>query len=215
LAETIVNVVAKEKGAKPAVTTDTGETKSESAYYLIRLNDDADIFECYRILNDMPNVLYSDTTKGDYDIFILAQTHSIEKLEEMAETLNKLPFVKSMDYMRVEIPVLSENVASIISVAEEALLKEAPAGKTRAQAQRISSYLLMEVEREKMEDIYPVLKLNEFVVYCDYTVGKYNLVLFVSANLFDQIDTFIHKTLVNMNGILKIKEYPIVNILQM
>jgi len=214
LAETIVKVLEKEKGVEP-VKSGLGESRNESAYFLVRLTEDADIFESYKVLYDLPNILYTDTTKGDYDIFILAQAPSLEKLEEMGENIKKMPFIKSMDYMKVEQPVLSENVASIISVAEEALQKEAPAGKTRAQAQRISSYLLMEVERERIEDIYPVLKLNEFVVYCDYTVGKYNLVLFVSANLFDQIDTFIHKTLVNMNGILKVKEYPIVNILQM
>jgi len=73
----------------------------------------------------------------------------------------------------------------------------------------------MEVERERIDEIYPALRLNENIVYCDYTVGKYNLVLFVTGNYFDEIDKFIQQTVVNMKGVLKVKEYPIVSLFDM
>ncbi|MFH2094308.1 MAG: response regulator [Bacteroidota bacterium] len=50
-----------------------------SAYALIKLEKDADFFETYRSLYFMNNVLYCDTTKGEYDIFMLIQSDCEEK----------------------------------------------------------------------------------------------------------------------------------------
>jgi len=198
------------------VKEEKSEAKSESAYMLVRLNDDADIFETYKNLYYMENVLYCDATKGDYDIFILAQSDSMETLEEMSEKIKAVPGVKSVDFMEVDSPILDESTALIIDTAENALSDESSsAAKTREQGNRVCSYLLMEVEREKIEEIYPTLRLNENVVYCDYTLGKYNMVLFVTGHYFDEIDKFIQQTIVNLDGVLKVKEYPVVNLFEM
>jgi DNA-binding Lrp family transcriptional regulator len=73
----------------------------------------------------------------------------------------------------------------------------------------------MEVEREKLDDIYPTLRLDENVVYCDYTTGKYNLVLMVTGSYFDEIDRFVSEKVINLDGVLKVKEYPIVSLFEM
>ena len=94
-----------------------------------------------------------------------------------------------------------------IKDAEEALEDETDAvGKDRDMSQRVSSYILMEVEREK---------LDENVIFCDYTTGKYNLVLFVTGKYFDEIDGFINNKVINLDGVLKVKEYPIVSLFEM
>ena len=73
----------------------------------------------------------------------------------------------------------------------------------------------MEVEREKLEYIYPVLRLSEEVVYCDYTTGKYNLVLFVYGTGFNEINKFIENKIVPMDGVLRVKKFPVLNLLEM
>ena len=44
------------------------------------------------------------------------------------------------------------------------------------------------MEKEKIDKIYPPLYLNENVLYCDYTTGKFNLILFIQGIDFKQID---------------------------
>ena len=66
-----------------------------------------------------------------------------------------------------------------------------------------------------MDEIYPALRLDEDVIFCDYTTGKYNLVLFVTGCYFDQIDRFIQEKIISRNGVLKVKEYPVINLFEM
>jgi len=53
------------------------------------------------------------------------------------------------------------------------------------------------------------------VIFCDYTSGKYNLVLFVHGNHFTQIDQFVEEKIVVLDGVLKVKEFPVVNLIGM
>lgn len=192
------------------------EGKSQSAYMLLRLNDDADFFETHKSLYYMDNVLYCDATKGDYDIFLLAQADSMESLQTMSEKIKAMNGIKSVDFLEVSRPVLDDNTASIINAAEDAFSDDSNDNhKNRSLDQKVCSYLLMDVERERMEEIYPTLRLDENVIFCDYTTGKYNLVLFVTGSYFDQIDHFIQEKIVNMDGVLKVKEYPVISLYEM
>jgi CheY-like chemotaxis protein len=215
LTEQFVKIMEKEQ-VETAIQEGKSEARSQSAYMLVRLEDDAEIFDTYKNLYYMENVLYCDAAKGDYDIFILAQSDCMDTLEEMSEKIKKVPGVKSVDFMEVDSPILEGSTVSIIDAAEDALSDESSAaGKARDLSNRVCSYILMEVERERLDEIYPALRLNENVVYCDYTLGKYNMVLFVTGHYFDEIDKFIQQTVIDMKGILKVKEYPVVNLFEM
>jgi len=201
----------------PAVEENKDEARSTSAYMLINLHDDADFFETYKSLYYRENVLYCDATKGDYDIFLLIQADSSESCKKICETgIKKTAGVKSVDYFEVERPVLDDVTNMIINDAEDALSDESSvSGKNRDLGQRVCSYVLMDVEREKLDEIYPTLRLDEQVVFCDYTTGKYNLVLFVTGAYYDEIDRFIQEKVISLNGVLKVKEYPILNLYEM
>jgi len=189
------------------------EAKSESAYMLLKLEEKANFFETYRTLYYMKDVLYCDATKGDYDLFLLVQSDSMENLKEICENqIKKVKGIQSIDFLEVGRPLLDDSTTSIIQVVEDALSDES---KIRNMGHRVCSYLLMEVEREKLDEIYPTLRLDENVIFCDYTTGKYNLVLFVTGAYFDEIDRFIQEKIVNMNGVLKVKKYPVVNLFEM
>ena len=45
--------------------------------------------------------------------------------------------------------------------------------------------------------------------------GKYNLVLFVTGAYYDEIDRFIQEIVNTLDGVLKVKEYPILNLYEM
>lgn len=214
LSEEFVRVMEKEA---PAAEEVKEEAVSESAYMLLKVEEDAGFFDTYQKLYYMDNVVYCDATKGDYDIFLLVQAENMEKIHEIAETkIKNVDGVKSVELLDVDRPVLEADTMNIIRDAEEALEDDSTlTDRNRDMSQKVCSYLLMEVEREKMDDIYPTLRLDENVVYCDYTNGKYNLVLMVTGSYFDEIDRFVSEKVVTLDGVLKVKEYPIVSLFEM
>jgi DNA-binding Lrp family transcriptional regulator len=216
LSEQFVRIMSEQQAA-PAVEEVKEEAVSESAYMLLKVDEDAGFFETYQKLYYMDNVVYCDATKGDYDIFMLVQAENMDKIREIAETkIKNVDGVKSVELLDVDRPVLEADTMNIIRDAEEALENDSTlTDRNRDLSQKVCSYLLMEVEREKMDDIYPTLRLDENVVYCDYTNGKYNLVLMVTGSYFDEIDRFVSEKVVTLDGVLKVKEYPIVSLFEM
>jgi CheY-like chemotaxis protein len=217
LSEQFMKILEEQQTAEMPVE-ESKEAVSESAYLLLNVDEDKGFFDTYQELYNMENVVYCDATKGDYDIFLLIQAENMAKIIEIAETkIKNVEGVKSMEILGVENPLLDESTMNIIKDAEEALENDHNllTDKKRDMSIKVCSYLLMEVEREKMDEIYPTLRLDENVVYCDYTTGKYNLVLMVTGSYYDEIDRFISHKVINMDGVLKVKEYPIVNLYEM
>lgn len=190
---------------------------SSSAYALVKLKENADFMDAYRELYFHKNTLYCDATNGAYDMVILFQDENIEKCREFAENkVKKMSMVDSVEMLEIKKPVMDENVQKILEDAEIALSKEEDTSqKSRDLGKGINSYIFLEIEKEKLDFIYPVLSLNEDVVFCDYTSGKYNIVLFVHGNHFNQIDNFVEEKIMPLEGILKVKKFPVVNLIGM
>jgi len=193
------------------------ESKVVSAYLLLKLEKNCDFFEIYRNLYFMENAVYCDTLRGDYDICMLLQDESIEALKKISENnIEGSKDIKEAEFLEIRRPILDENTNTIIQTAEEALSKEnLYFGKGRNFAVCACSYVLIEIEQEKLDKIYPTLRLYENVVYCDYTIGKYDLILFMQGSDFEVIDRIIENKIIGLDGILRVKEYPILNMLEM
>lgn len=189
----------------------------QSAYLLLTVDESAGFFETFQELYYMDNVVNCDAVKGDYDIFMLVQDESKDKIREIAETkVKKVKGVETVELLGVEQPVFDDSTFDMLENAEDALGENiAISGRNRDLSKEVCSYVLIEVEKEKLDIIYPILRLNDKVVNCDYTTGKYNLVLFVIGNHFDEIDRFINEKIIYLDGVLKVKEYPIVNLFEM
>ncbi len=204
---------------KGSATTDEGDKEETgvSAYIILKVNEEMGFFDTYKELYAMDNVVYCDAVKGDYDIILLAQAENIEHIRKIAETkIKKVKGVRTLDFLEVGQPLLDESTRIILQDAEEVLEGNFDiTSREREMSEKVCSYILMDVEREKLDGVYPTLRLDDNVVCCDYTIGKFNLVLFVAVNHFDEIDRFITEKIINLDGVLKIKEYPIVSLYEM
>lgn len=189
------------------------EKKSEAAYMCIKLKDDADMFDIYRNLYFDKNALYCDMTTGEYDIIMLAQADSVQECRNLYhDRILKIDGVKEVDYIEVSTPVFDDNLNSALREAEEVLFTDnAKVLKERNLAKQLSSYVLLQVDKEKLEEIYPTLYLHKNVVYCDYSSGKYNLVLLMQGSNFGEIEKVIEEKINNIDGILKVKKFPIIS----
>jgi len=191
------------------------EAKTTAAYILLKAKTDTDFFTLYKKIYFMDNVLYCDATRGDIDIFVLIQSESPEKCREIYEKeYLTLQGIEQSEFLQVSIPVINDNIKDIIHSSGISLFEDIPAmNKLRDSRKAVYSYLLLEVEREKLENIYPVLRLTENILYCDYTGSS--LILLIHGTQFSEIDKIIENKIINLDGVLKAKEYPIINIFEM
>ena len=152
----------------------------------------------------MDNVVYCDATKGEYDVFMIVQANNNDDCKAIyANRIKTMSGISSVEFMDIEHPTAPEFEA-IDDITKE-----------RELSNQVSSYIMIEAETDKRDIISSVLKSYDNVVYCDHTSGKYNLIMLVYGSYFHEIDKFIENEISNMNGILKVKEYPIINMFDM
>ena len=217
LTEEIHKILDHKPKKEKAPVAEKEEAKTVSAYVMIKINKDADFFSLYKKLYFMENVLYCDATRGDIDIFLLIQSDTPEQcLMIYDKEIKGLDGIRESEFMQIEVPILNDNIKEIINTAGIAMFDDIPnMSKVRDNKKSVCSYVLVDIEREKLENLFPVLKLTENVLYCDFISGQYNLVLMVYGTQFSEIDKIIENKIISLDGVLKVKEYPIINIFEM
>lgn len=210
-------ILEKEKAVEPTPAVEESEQTNKSMYALVKVKPEADLLDIYKKLYYLENVVYCDATKGDYDIFLLLQNSCHEALEELCDKrIKQMEGIVGIDYLPVSRPILEESTSHIIDVAEDAFSEGSlNQEKERDLGNRVCSYVLVEAEKEKMDTVYPSLRLNENIVYCDYTDGRFNIVLMIHGSYFNEIDRIVQEKIINLDGVLRVKEYPIINLFEM
>jgi CheY-like chemotaxis protein len=208
--------------APAAVSEESAEpegARSVSAYVLLNFNDSADLAAVYQDMYFMDQVLYCDAIKGDFDLTLLLQAGSMAELRATLDSkIKKFPGVKEAVFLPVDQPRLPESVANIIGTFDKALGREKgnPDAASNANfSKSASSYVFLEIEKEKLEQIYPTLYINDQVVSCDCIAGKYDIVLLMQGASFAEIDRNILAKIKPLDGVLRIKEMPIIKLFEM
>ncbi len=204
-------------GAPPAKQLQAAQ-ESMSAYALLSLDESANLLNTYRKLYYNENVLYCDAVRGDYDLVLMLQAATSDKIKEVVEQqIKTMPGVAGVSLMTVDMPTFGENVINIMGAVDRALGRdkgENVAASKQAARTRVSSYVMLEVEKEKMEGIYPALYFNDQVVNCDYTDGSFSIVLLMKGTSFSEIGSIIRSRFKTMDGVLRIREYPIITLFE-
>lgn len=191
-------------------------SQSVSAYALVSVAAGADLLGVYRNLYFNENVVYCDAIRGDHDLVLLLQAGSHDEIEEAVRAhVKTVKGVADVTLLGVDTPVFAENVITIMGSVDKALGRD-EATEEAGQTQRIraSSYVMLEVEKEKLESIYPALYFDDQVVYCDYTRGKYDIVLLMKGASFADIGNTIKNKIKPMDGVLRTKEWPIITLFE-
>lgn len=191
------------------------EPVTQSCYVMVKLGGGADLMQTYRDLYFHENVLYCDATRGDYDLVLLLQGESLQMLDEILEKkIRRTPGVVEAIPMPVETPMIEESMNNLMAEVDTVLgrdREEPQAGNKRTFRAGASSYVMLEIEREKFDAIFPSLYFNDQVVYCDCVKGKCDLVLLMKGTSFADIDNCVRDSIAPLDGILRVKECPIIN----
>ncbi|HPZ07573.1 MAG TPA: response regulator [Candidatus Eremiobacteraeota bacterium] len=193
-------------------TEKKSQEKTISAYAMLRFRNSNSLIPAFRELYFMDNILYCDATGGNYDIILLLQGNEMEEIEKIIQKIKKLDDLEDIDLMTVKKPVLDENLTHIISSIEEALQKDKLKGEyiNDRKFPGLTSYVLLEIEREKFENLYPALYFSDNVVSCDVTKGKYDIILLLQAQSFEEIRKIISEKIQPLDGVIRIKECPVI-----
>jgi CheY-like chemotaxis protein len=203
---------------EPPLKESKAADESKSAYALISLDNSADLLSIYRKLYFHNSVLYCDAIRGDYDLALLLQAATNDQIAEVVEKeIKAIAGVADVTLMTMDTPMFGDNVISLMGSVDEALGRDkdenlAAPGQTARTG--VSSYVLLEAEKEKMEGIYPALYFDDQVVNCDCTDGRFNIVLLVKGTSFGEIDSLIRNKFKTIDGVLRIKEYPIITLFE-
>jgi len=223
--EELTKVLAGIPASNPAADSGVATPKaiptpvqSTTAYALLTLSGDANLLQVYRTLYFQENVVYCDAIRGDYDLVLLLQANTIESIKTIIDSeIRTIPGVAEASLLSVEVPIFGENVHSIIGSVDKALGRDkagSDVNTSQVARTRASSYVLLEIEKEKLEAIYPALYFNDQVVYCDYTRGKYDIVLLMKGTSFSEIENTIRTRFKTLDGVLRIKEWPILTLFE-
>jgi FixJ family two-component response regulator len=192
--------------------------ESVSMYAMVSLDNTANLMETYSKLYFHRSVLYCDAIRGDYDLALLLQAPTFDEISDMVEKeLKTMRGVADVALMPVETPVFADNVVNIIGSVDRALGRdkaESEAESSQTARHRVGSYVMMEIEKEKLEAIYPALYFHDQVVTCDYTDGAFNIVLFMKGTSFADIEHTVRSIFKPLDGVLRIKEFPIITIFE-
>ncbi len=193
------------------------EIKPAAAYVLLKIKSNADFLSLYRKLYFMDNIVYCDATRGDIDIFLLLQSETTNDCEDFFEkNIKNLKGISEAKFLPVSVPVINDNIREIIQSAGITLFEEMPGmSKVRDGKKSVYSYVVLDVDREKLDKVYPILRLTDNVLYCDFTEGSYNLILLIFGTQFSEIDKIVDNKIINLDGVLKVKKYPVINIFEM
>jgi hypothetical protein len=129
--------------------------------------------------------------------------------------IKKLPGAKDICFMPVDAPQLSDSANSIIGSMDKVLGREKGNAGNANFSKSASSYVFLEIEKDKLESIFPTLYMNDQVVSCDYIKGKYDIVLLMQGTSFAEIDRNIQNKIKPLAGVLRIKESPIIKLFEM
>jgi len=203
------------KKSVPAADIVEEDQKTSSVYVMLKFDPSVDLLPIFRDLYFNEYTLYCDATRGEYDLVLLLQADSADKINDMVQAnIKSLPGVTEIVTMPVEPPVIEESINNMMAVVDEALGRDR--GDNTVDNKRTfrggaSSYVFVEIEKEKLDTIYPTLYLNDHVVYCDTIKGRYDMVLLVKGTSFADIDATIREQFKQIDGVLRIKEFPIIN----
>jgi DNA-binding Lrp family transcriptional regulator len=167
----------------------------QSALVFLKIDEKKDFVSAFKKLHAMENVVSCEATKGDLDIFMKIEDDSADKCSEFFNSrIKSLDEVKSSYYLPVK-----ETVASGVT-------------KDDQTAPMVQSIILAEMDEEKIGPLLNEITGGGMISSYDKVKGDFNFVLTVEGRQFIQIDKFISNKLFNLDGVVKLKEYPIINI---
>lgn len=151
-----------------------GPRESVTAYLTLRLTDLSDCMEAFQQLRALPGIQRCEAVHGDVDIILQARANSTEAIERVFAQVRAIPRVEVVSVAPVERPKLDRDVASFVDVYREAV--KAPGEHIAQKQPGATCYLLIDIEKSALQQIFTTVFFIDDVLFCDVIDGGRGLV---------------------------------------
>jgi CheY-like chemotaxis protein len=185
--------------------------ESLSSYITLRVTDPSKDMSAYRTLHGMDGIASCDAVNGDVDIVLLAQASSEEEMQQVHDRVAAVEGVEIVSLSAVERPKLERDVEQFISVYQKAVKENAQSGVPRMRGTK--SYVIVDIDKNAVQQVFTTLFFLDEILFCDVVDDGTKLLGIISeSGAFGKTPRIIEK-LSTIDGVLRVKDARIINLL--
>ncbi len=210
----VIDHVAPYYAEKPAVVEQLVPASSVSTYALIRISETCNPMTVFQKLYMMDHVLYCDAVRENYDIILLLNGSSYKELEQFINTeISGLKDIVEIDLLPVKRPQIDKGIQEFIQIYERQTKLTGGIEKPDRLNQSLLGYVFLEIDRLRINEIYPRLYFLNSVISCDLTEGRFNFILLIRGQSFMEMNRFVQDKIRPIDGVLRSNLMHIINII--
>ena len=198
---------AQETQAEPAPA---GLRESASAYLTIKITDPDRSMEIYTQLYQMEGIHRCEAVRGDFDIIILAQASSQQEIKALFDKIAAMEGVEIVSLSEVERPKLDRDVDEFIKIYADAV--KHPAQTTPSQHAGTASYIIVDIDKQAIQQIFTTVYFIEDVVFCDVIEDGAKLVGMITGQGAVGRTPRVIEKLSEIEGVLRVREAKVIKI---
>ena len=198
--------------ATPAAAPGEGTRESVSAYLTVRITEPDRSIDIFNELYQMEGVQSCEAVRGDVDIILLAQADSVEGIQDFFERVGALKGVEVASMSPVKRPKLDRDVDEFIEVYKNAV-KQA-AGETVRKQPGTTSYIIVDIDPESIQQIFTTVFFIDDVVFCDVIEEGGKLVGMITGQEAVGRTPRIIEKLGEIDGVLRVREAKIIKLVE-
>lgn len=184
--------------------------ESHSAYVTVRLTDEARSLDIFWELHSLEGVQSCVAVRGDVDIILLAHAPSQEAMQTFFASVEAVAGVNVVSCSEVERPKLDRDIQTFVDVYRKSV-KGAAAGGT-AKSAGVSSYFIVDIEKEAIQQIFTTVFFLDDVIFCDVIDdGTKLLGLITDYQAVGRPPRIIEK-ISEIDGVLRVREARIIEL---
>ncbi|MCD6380079.1 response regulator [bacterium] len=204
----------------PGTTGSTGKhttresvmRESVSAYLTIKITDTDNIMNIYKKLYYLDGVQRCEAVRGDFDIIILMQAPSQDKIDALIDKIGKMDGVEVVSVDRVKRPKLDRDVNEFIDIYSN-LVKE-PTNVTSSKNPGTTSYVVVDIDKDAIQQIFTTVFFIDEVVFCDVIEDGSRLVGMITGQSAVGKTPRIVEKLSQIEGVLRVREAKVIKIME-
>ena len=201
---------AKEAETAEPEAAEESLRESVSAYLTIRVTDLDRSMEIYTELYRMEGVQCCEAVRGDFDIIILAQASSQDEIKALFDKIAAIDGVEIVSMSEVERPRLDRDVDEFIKIYSDAVKQ--PARTSPGQHPGTTSYIIVDIDKEAIQQIFTTVYFIDDVVFCDVIEGGTKLVGMIIGRQAVGRTSRVIERLKDIDGVLRVREAKVINL---
>jgi CheY-like chemotaxis protein len=185
--------------------------ESVSAYLTIRITEHKRSMDIFNTLYKMPGIQSCEAVRGDFDIIVLAQGKSQDEIRMVFDAIAALKGVEILSLSEVERPKLDRDIDQFIEIYSKVVKQHAPV--TPEKQPGTTSYIIVDIDKEAIQQIFTTVFFIDEVVFCDVIDGGTKLVGMITGQGVGKTPRIIEK-LDQIEGVLRVREATVVKLME-